>query len=745
MGDLYSGSSYAEITTALASATTFSLWYSIWSPTTWYPQVTLKNFESWNIATGSGYNDLLMVRGTGTKYDGAGGTDTLYVDWGAATNAITWINDPSATSQVVNGVTLSGLERMLITTGSGNDSIKNIIAATDDYIDTGAGSDRIESGAGNDTIMGGAGNDYLDGGVGNDMMYGGEGDDSYIVDSLGDVIVELALSGNDSVQAGITYSLANVANVERLYLTGSAAINATGNALDNTLYGHLNSAANILTGGLGNDLYVLDLGDSAVELLDQGIDTVATKVDYTLTANIENMFASSNIGLRMTGNELSNNIKGSAFNDQIDGAAGNDTLEGGAGNDTLTGGAGNDVFVFAASGNGTDTINDFTDGDTIRVAGMSLTSPLVVGDGAALAQNHVQLSTSGNVTTLFIGTDAAAGADVTIRLDGVFAANQLYAAGTSIGFNHGPTGTVTISGTATQGQTLTASISLADADGIAGAGAGSISYQWLADNLAIDGATGSSFTVGSAQAGKAITLAASYLDGHGVLESMNSAALLVPPGTNADILVYSWKAHTLLADVSLQNNALTLVTNAQGATTFVAITEPTLALTASRTIPTAEASATNSAVNLQDAIAILKMIVGLPINGSNPLSPYQTLAADYDGNGTVGLTDAIGVLKHVVGLTAPAPTWHFVNEIDTTIPGKTGNLNPGTPQATINADLSGAGPVHIGLVGYLRGDVDGSYAGAPGALDLDTTQSGYFTTLVTSHAGLNLSQFGIYS
>jgi hypothetical protein len=40
--------------------------------------------------------------------------------------------------------------------------------------------------------------------------------------------------------------------------------------------------------------------------------------------------------------------------------------------------------------------------------------------------------------------------------------------------------------------------------------------------------------------------------------------------------------------------------------------------------------------------------------------------------------------------------------------------------------------------------VDGSYAGAAGAQDLDTTQSGYFSSLVTSHAGLILTQFGIY-
>jgi hypothetical protein len=138
------------------------------------------------------------------------------------------------------------------------------------------------------------------------------------------------------------------------------------------------------------------------------------------------------------------------------------------------------------------------------------------------------------------------------------------------------------------------------------------------------------------------------------------------------------------------------------------------------------------------------MIVGLDVNGAGKaLSPYQALAADYDGNGAVQLTDAIGVLKHVVGLTAPQPAWHFVNELDTTVPGKA-NLSPGTPQTSISANISGSSPVHVGLVGYLSGDVDGSFAGAAGALDLDTLQGTYFNNLTSSH-GLNPSQFGIYS
>jgi hypothetical protein len=212
-----------------------------------------------------------------------------------------------------------------------------------------------------------------------------------------------------------------------------------------------------------------------------------------------------------------------------------------------------------------------------------------------------------------------------------------------------------------------------------------------------------------------------------------------------ELLAYSWNAHTLLSAVGLVADISSGMTDARGTVSLAAITSTSLALTASRAIPSAEASATDQAVNLQDAIAILKMIVGLDVNGAGKaLSPYQAYAADYDGNGKVELSDAISVLKHVVGLDAPKPQWLFFNEIDSTLPGKA-NLLPGSVPA-LSIDLSGSSPVHVGLVGVLRGDVDGSYAGATGALDLDTdaTHKDYFSLLLATHKELSPSQFGVY-
>ena len=216
-------------------------------------------------------------------------------------------------------------------------------------------------------------------------------------------------------------------------------------------------------------------------------------------------------------------------------------------------------------------------------------------------------------------------------------------------------------------------------------------------------------------------------------------------GKTVDMLAYSWNAHTLLSSVILTGDGHSATTGGSGVASFTAVTGTSLALSASLAISAAETAAVSQAVNLQDAIAILKMIVGLDVNGAGKaLSPYQAYAADYDGNGKVELSDAIGVLKHVVGLDAPTPQWLFFNELDTTVPGKA-NLLPGSVPG-LSADLSGSGSIHVGLVGVLRGDVDGSYAGAAGALDLDTdaTHANYFTLLLAAHKELSPSQFGVY-
>jgi len=121
----------------------------------------------------------------------------------------------------------------------------------------------------------------------------------------------------------------------------------------------------------------------------------------------------------------------------------------------------------------------------------------------------------------------------------------------------------------------------------------------------------------------------------------------------------------------------------------------------------------SDAVNLTDAIAILKMIVGLNVNSNNtPLSPSQAIAADFDQSGDVGLTDAIGVLKMVVGLTAPSPTWKYYDETKlTNAYTATQSLNPKAWTSTAVISDTDTVASSVKLIGVLTGDVDGSWTG----------------------------------
>jgi hypothetical protein len=75
-----------------------------------------------------------------------------------------------------------------------------------------------------------------------------------------------------------------------------------------------------------------------------------------------------------------------------------------------------------------------------------------------------------------------------------------------------------------------------------------------------------------------------------------------------------------------------------------------------------------------------------------------------------------------------------------------GGQEAGSRRKKKSGPLSGMGAIHVSLVGVLRGDVDGSYAGATGAqdLDTDTTHVNYFTLLLAAHKELSPSQFGVY-
>ena len=102
---------------------------------------------------------------------------------------------------------------------------------------------------------------------------------------------------------------------------------------------------------------------------------------------------------------------------------------------------------------------------------------------------------------------------------------QLTSAGTvtvTATVNRPATGAPTISGTAQVGQTLTASTSgIADPDGLTNV---SYSYQWLADDTEIDGATNSTYTPQTTDIGKVIKVRVTFTDDGDNDEQLTSAA-----------------------------------------------------------------------------------------------------------------------------------------------------------------------------------------------------------------------------
>ena len=182
-----------------------------------------------NAIVGNGGNNVLDgLEGADTMQGGLG-NDTYYVE-SAGDRVIEAVNAGTDTVMSSLSFSLVGLqvENLTLTGSAGSatgNSLKNI-------------------------LIGNSGANRIDGMQGADTMQGGLGDDVYVVDNLGDRITEASNAGYDSIESSVTYSLSGL-QVERLTLTGTDAVSASGNSLVNTIVG--NNAANVIDGGGGAD------------------------------------------------------------------------------------------------------------------------------------------------------------------------------------------------------------------------------------------------------------------------------------------------------------------------------------------------------------------------------------------------------------------------------------------------------------------------------------------------------------
>lgn len=372
----------------------------------------------------------------GDTLDGGLGADTLTGGEGADTYIVDDEDDDvieldgEGTDTVVTTAstfTLADAVEVLRYVGAGNftgtgNELNNLIVGNigADSLSGDDGDDTLTGAAGADSLNGDAGADSLDGGTGDDVMAGGLGDDTYIVDTVGDVVTEVAAEGTDTIRTSLAaYTMLD--NIENLVMTATGDLTATGNAADNslttgagndTLDGGVGNDILIggagddsLIGGLGNDVFVVDsVGDVIVENAGEGTDTVQTSLtSMVLAADLENLTFTGTGAFTGTGNAAINLITG---------GVGDDSLNGGGGADSLAGGTGADLFIVSTTADSPAgagiTILDFVGvlGDRISLAGVDANAGTAGDDAFTWLDNAAFTNVAGQLRWVIIGTDA---------------------------------------------------------------------------------------------------------------------------------------------------------------------------------------------------------------------------------------------------------------------------------------------------------------------------------------------------
>ncbi|MES0884378.1 hypothetical protein [Roseibium sp. SCP14] len=425
--------------------------------------VTLTGNAGDNVLTGGSGNDTL-VGGAGADHL-VGGNGVDYASYltsseGISFNLKTSVYSGDATGDTFDSIEglggtlyddtfVSGSEAIILNGGNGFDIVDYSTSSTAVNVDLTnsvvSGSLWEGVGTGGDAegeiyynierVVGSAFNDTLRSTVGYRELAGGDGDDIYIIHGSAEVI-ELAGQGNDEIRShNGTFSLEDLAAIERLTFLGNGNATLTGNAGDNVLTGA--SGDDRLTGGAGADhiiggagfdyaMYSTSIasvsinfktgahtGDAAGDTFESIEGLIGSQYDDTFVSGSEALvlsggtgqdtvdYSSSDAGVDIELVNGSTGIGGDAEGDafysieRVIGSAHDDVLRSRTSGTELIGGAGDDVYIV-------DTGVDITELD-----GEGIDEVQTYSEGLNLADyaNIENLTYLGNNNVAMTGTD----------------------------------------------------------------------------------------------------------------------------------------------------------------------------------------------------------------------------------------------------------------------------------------------------------------------------------------------------
>jgi len=331
---------------------------------------TLTEFE--HIYAGSQWDDILIgnardnwIRGYyGNDFiDGAGGTDTWYIDWSG--NLIT-ASLLTAAQNTAMGIVMTG--------DAAGDTVLNMENV---YAYNSQSGGALYGNAVANYMQG---NGLIEGFAGADTIYGWLSSATASYANAGNAyLVGQGVSTAGGVTATLTTGLTGAFNIATLQSVAGAVLN-TGDAAGDTYTGVMNNLqgsafndhlignvnANVLTGGAGDDI-LEGLGGADTFLGGAGSDWVSyahSVAGVLIDMQNRGTYTPTNdaVGDTFVGIE---NFIGSGGNDTVYGTSDNNILVGGGGNDTLNGEAGFDTAAYA----------DATGAITVDLAANTVTGP----------------------------------------------------------------------------------------------------------------------------------------------------------------------------------------------------------------------------------------------------------------------------------------------------------------------------------------------------------------------------------